>query len=730
MLALALATCQVATAQPPADSLESDEELGEANSAVVATALSVIESRRPETPSELLESVSILQQLGAYPEARVYLEQLAARTLDPRELALAQQQIGNATLLRLAADKQLWPQSQEFVRRVLAAARKVNSDPERLQRLIDQLSDADAEQRRVAMIALAAMGAHSVPALFDAIRDPVHLEIADRLQDALALVGRDGADALIAALGCPDPLLQAVSARALGRAGIRRSAAHLIRPALIGPGQAAEFASASLQQLGESGSLPIGGSVALLRRLAVRHLNGEPPFPPAFDGTLEMWTWDAESGNVVLNMLTAHEASAVAAARLAKDAYELDPSSENARLLLVSRLQVDQLLGGQDKLLPSTPGSAYAIGNAVGLKVIRESLVYALNHHHHAAVIGATQLLAEACVAEEATHQSWAPLTRALRSPNRRIRYAAARAIMRIDPRQSYAGASFMMDALIDLAETSGSTNAIVATPRADVADRISGMLGSLGFTVHRANSARACLIEAMRASDYDVVLLSDSVTHPTVDEVVQQLRKDPQSSMVPVILLSRQDRVSLTEHVASLDDLAIAMPEFADETTLIAKLEAAERTVATFSVPPSRRLEQSKDALRWLAHLAAYDQTYPWYDVMRARAVALRATSQPELLPVAIDLLGAIGDARAQKRLADLASQKSRAADDRQRAANALAEAVNRRGLMLRHSEVNAQYDRYNASESDDATTQEILGQVLDVIETQTRATSTSVND
>ena len=109
----------------------------------------------------------------------------------------------------------------------------------------------------------------------------------------------------------------------------------------------------------------------------------------------------------------------------------------------------------------------------------------------------------------------------------------------------------------------------------------------------------------------------------------------------------------------------------------------------------------------------------------MRARDVALQAASQPKLASAAVNLLGSLGDEAAQKLLADTASQKYLSVDQRQRAANAFAEAVNRRGLMLRKAEVYLQYDRYNASENDELTTQEILGQILDVIETQTKPTS-----
>ena len=297
--------------------------------------------------------------------------------------------------------------------------------------------------------------------------------------------------------------------------------------------------------------------------MALRHLEGEPPFPADSDGMVEMWTWNAELRNVVHNRLTKQEASAIAAARLARDAYELSPTLENTRLLLVSRLQVDQLLGGSDELLPRGIGSAYEFGTKISTSSACNALSYCMDHGHDAAAIGAAELIGDVCGGGVGRAAQWMSLTRALQSPNRRIRYAAARAIMKIDPRQGYAGASFLLDTLIDLAETSGSPRAIVATPRTDVRENLVGLLGSLGFSVYSANEGRPCLKEALRSSDYDVLLLSDSVSRPTADETIQQLRKDPQGRLLPVILLARQDQLARTERLASLDKLVVAMPEF-----------------------------------------------------------------------------------------------------------------------------------------------------------------------
>lgn len=734
-LIFVLVSCYVTRAQEPnpADGSNADsiDELVAtpvtAQPESVRAALRVIESQDLQTPTEWMNAVNILRKLGAFEEAKGYLDRVASQDLDAAALAKIHEDLGTVELIPLANDKAMMPEARDLVFKIFAAAKTTKRDPKRLRQLIGKLTDPDGETRRVAMVELAGAGAHAVPPLLDAYRANPSGDLFAEMDRALIRLGSGAEDALIAAVGAPDPYIQSVAIRALGHVGTKRARQHLIRPYFVGQFEVTSDAGNALRQLGGKYPTSPGESATYLGRLAKRHLDGQPPFTPEFDDTLEMWTWSAESNNVVFHRLTKQQSAALTAARLARDAYELSPTYENTRALLVSQLQSDQLLGGLDELLPKGVGTAYDFGKTAGAAAVCNALGHCLKEGYDAAAIGAAELIGDLCTNGVGGGNFWTPLTRALQSPNRRVRYAAARAIMKIDPRHAYTGASFMLEALVDLADASGVPGAIVATPRTDVRNRLTGMLGSLGFSVFSATEGNHGLREALRASDYDVMLLSDSTSHPIADETIQQLRKDPRGKLLPVILLARDGRRERTELLASLDDRVIVMPEFGDESALRVRLADVEQMVSGYSVPPARRLAQAKDALDWLTHLAQYSKTYPWYDVMRAQNVALQGTTNPALSTSAVKLLGYLGDEPAQKVLVATASQKDLSVEDRQRAANAFGEAVLRRGLMLRKAEVYGQYDRYNASETEDKETQEILGQILDVIETQTKPTSLS---
>ena len=236
----------------------------------------------------------------------------------------------------------------------------------------------------------------------------------------------------------------------------------------------------------------------------------------------------------------------------------MSPTYENTRLLLVSQLQANQLLTGLDELLPKGVGTAYDFGKTRGAATVCNVLGYCLDKGYDPAAIGAAELVGDLCKGGVSGGNFWTPLTRALQSPNRRIRYAAARAVMNIDPRRAYTGASFMLEALVDMADASGAPGAIVATPRTETRGRVSGMLGSLGFSVYQANEGRPALLEALRISDYDLLVLSNATSRPVADETIQQLRKDHRTKRMPVILLASDFQAERTERLAELDSLTI----------------------------------------------------------------------------------------------------------------------------------------------------------------------------
>ena len=127
-------------------------------------------------------------------------------------------------------------------------------------------------------------------------------------------------------------------------------------------------------------------------------------------------------------------------------------------------------------------------------------------------------------------------------------------------------------------------------------------------------------------------------------------------------------------------------------------------------------RLQQATDTLQWIAQLQATG--HPYDEFLRESDVASRTLFVPELLQPSLDVLSVLGTAGSQRTLVDLASNASMPVETRQQAGEAFANSVQQFGKLLTPSEMSLQFDRYNASETETRDTQQVLGQLLDILE------------
>ena len=703
-----------------------EEETPVVRSELVATALRSIEANDPQSPTELMRAVHILHRLGAASDAQVYLDRILNQLPKPDQLITVHKEIGTGALVQIANNKELGPDALTLVRAIFQAVRESKRDPERLARLIEQLAEKDPELRRQAIVGISEAGSHAIPALLDAYREPPEGVSVAILDATTKHVGARAEDPLIAAMGSSESAIQEVAARLLGIVGTKQARVHLIRPCFSTEPAIRDAARRSLTALDLGLPTERATATKLVEHHARQHLLGRTPSPVGVTGRLLMWTWSAEEQNVRSHELAGSEAQAVIAARLARDAFELNPSPANQRMLLVSRLQVDQLLGGLDEGLPRGAGTAYELATTAGATASSDALSYALQHGLDAAAQGATEVLGSlGDLALVVASGRRTPLVNALRSPGRRVRYSATRAIMSIDPRRSYPGASHLLETLVELAQARGRSRVLMGTPRQASAEHLDGILTSLGLSTEHHATTRELLLEVTASSDVDVLFLSDSMNRLSVSELVQHIRRSPRSAQLPIVLLVRDGQLRRAQRIASQNDRVTVMPEYADEDEVIRTLTAVEASVRDTAVAPQQRLSHAMDALSWLSHIAEYSQSYRWYDIMRARNVAKEAVTVDPLASQAIDLLGYLGDQSAQQLLLRNASLSGLSAERRQRAANAFAESVVRRGLMVKSSDVNRHYEHQKSSTSQDESAQEILSQVREVIESQTKAST-----
>jgi CheY-like chemotaxis protein len=479
-----------------------------------------------------------------------------------------------------------------------------------------------------------------------------------------------------------------------------------------------DAASAALRQLLEEVPSPRAAQI-LLSREADNHLTRRMRLRENAAGQVSLWTWDTVKRRPVSVARSHNDAQAHIAARLARDLFRIAPDSHDNRLLyLVANLENAKLTAGIDAPLPLGKGSIAAEAAAMGQKAIDDVLAHALRHNHIAAAIAATEILsAHASVTLlHCADGRPATLVEATRHADRRVRFAAAAAIIKINPTSPYAGSSAVAEAIADVVTAAGRPRAMVAAPRADHAQSLAALLTSLGYDATIATTGRDCVLRVTQSADYELLLLDVAIGEPEILWAFDALRRDRRTARLPIGLMADRATWDTAQRLARRDALTLVVSQAQDERTMESQVGRLVELAGTMAIPPSVRLAHAEAALGWMAATAG--NPHGLYDWKRHESAIRDALGVSRLTAKAAAVLAQLGTHTSQRSLVELAAQNARPLPVRQAAAAAFSRSVPRFGVQLTTDEIATQYARYNQSRDLDAETQRVLATVLDAIE------------
>jgi hypothetical protein len=188
---------------------------------------------------------------------------------------------------------------------------------------------------------------------------------------------------------------------------------------------------------------------------------------------------------------------------------------------------------------------------------------------------------------------------------------------------------------------------------------------------------------------------------------------------------MTRDFNQSLALEVAQRYERVTAFPLPYDEPSIAAMMRVVSPT-AIDHVAPSERRFYATEALGYLAQLAGPDYR-GWFDLHAAEPVIVAALRDFELRKESIEAAGMLGTPALQVALVELAGDTSRTLAQREAAIEALDVAVAKRGLLLTHPQLRAQYQQYNQAVDVEAEDVDVLGKLLDSIERPSGETSRS---
>lgn len=695
-------------------------------SAPLPTARTVSESlanrvlaQNPETVDELMRAVRDLSNLGNGKLVKDMVAKLEATGLDENQLADLEQRWGAGLFTRLALEPAYAPEGRKFAQRVLDAAKQRRAAVPRLNALLSDAIGDDPAKRSIAMRELRAAGEAIYPVLITRLQDPSRNEEHPQLVAAAAALGELVDPAMAAAVDADDELLQTNAAFVLG---LRKQRAALV-PLLeygLADGVSDQLRGAAREALQAFlGGIPTKEEATryLKQRAREFHAGGALGVGD-LEGQVVLWSWDATKSTIQAEYWLVRDASVLQEARAARAVYAVAPdAADHLRLRLMTGLAAAKVRGGIDQ--PVQQQAILQLCERAGAEQVIDVLREAMGEQRPLAAAGAAEVLGDLGDGTVLFSRGRpAVLCRALNADQPRVRFAALSSIMKLASREPFWGSSVAMERLTQAVTAAGSDRVLVGHPEVARGQTWAGLLSESGIPADVVQTGKEAADQATRHIDYQVILLSSRIQRPLLRETIQRLREQPACRQMPIGILCAASDLFPCQDLAEDYERVEAFPV---PYTGARVYEIYTRLLSLYHFPPtspSVRLRQSRQALGWLANLADKRGKYAYFDIERAQQAAMAALPLPESSDEAARVLGKIGNRPCQLALVDLASVATLPLQMRRASVAAFKEAVSRRGLMLYSKEVKEQYDRYNQSVNLPQSTQQLLGEVLDMIE------------
>ncbi len=680
----------------------------------------------PSTPIEQLQAAIALLDYQRPDEAYKYIQQIAAGKPNNNVLIGLHREFGSGVFIRLQREPGIQPEGGRLGKQVMEAADKFAHDPQRIQQLITQLTSDSPRLRSLATIELRNISVAAINPLLQVLADANRRGEHPRVRFVLYDLGQTAIEPLIAALDSPHPLLQENVIQVLGEHRTERAVPYYLTPLLSerSPPSLQAAAREALLKVRTVTPTPYEGALDLYNRLDNLLQAYVPKVEESGFELTERWQWNDRLKGVVRTDLTRSGVIRLEAYRLAARLHELVPDKPAYfQTYLISTLDHVKWAGGLDQPLSRGPGTVFAEAAATGPEVMEGVLVEALHTNRIGAATAAAEVLGE--IGNETLLASPSgqprPLAAALDHYDRRVRFAALQAVMQIDPRQPFAGSSYVTKALDHFLAAMGTRQVLIGHHSLTEAQSLVGWLAVSGYEAEVVIGGERLVPQLKQSADYELILLSDLLDRPDVNETIQYIRRDVNSHKLPIGILTRHENTKAMMKLAARFPLTESYPRPHDAQGLAWEAQQLSRLNGRDTVSAETRLSHARRAANWIVQLLEGGAQYSFYDLLSLEETLIRAADVPALAAPALKSLGLLGTPRAQLGLVDFAILHAKPLASREAAAKAFADAVSRRGILLTTDAILRQYDVYNDSARLDVKTQQLLASILDTIEAPT---------
>ena len=281
------------------------------------------------------------------------------------------------------------------------------------------------------------------------------------------------------------------------------------------------------------------------------------------------------------------------------------------------------------------------------------------------------------------TSDTWPPLIRALDAPDARVQFAAASAIMQLDPASRFGRSERVVEIFArELAGTS-QPQSVIIDPNVDRASIVASLVGAIGFDASIAGTGQEGFERAVSQPIGLAVVHLNSIRWE-LSQTVANFRADARTRNVPIAIYGPAGMQN------SVRELLTAQPVvYIEEANDTRDLSRTLRPLLAQITPPplnqQQRDAQRKAAAYWLRHIAQGHRTQV-FDLRPAEAALAGVVNEPELASDVLIALGGVPTASAQESLAEAVTAPGFDLAIRETAALQLAFHIQRFGVLVQN--------------------------------------------
>jgi hypothetical protein len=652
----------------------------------------------PKSADELFDATLMMVDIARIDFAKLYLNKLMEQPLDDATLMALRDKYGAAAFLKLVNVPELSGPATKLLDMSNAAAIKQASDPARVARLISDL-EGEPQQKAEAEAELQALGPAVVPGLLRVLNTPAQEPKYEAVMQAILRIGDAVAPILVGALDAPRETFRANVISMLGNLRASTAVPYLWYPAMSADElpavrRAALEALALILKIREPGgpdTFITQGAVARMLKSAREQFRNQAAWPVDEAGKTSLWMWSDSQGTVVRRLASPEEASDIAGLRFAREAVALAPERRDTQVLfLCLSLAADIRRGGFDRPVLTGPGTAHDLALSVGSEIAVDVIAEAFNSTRPIVAVAALRVFSQIGTLQQMNLNGTgrSVVTAALDYPDQRVQFAAATAILQIDPKSTFRGAPRVVEILKRALGSDGRPHAVVAEVSVQRGTMIGGFLRELGYEPLVFMSGREAFAAAAARTDVELVVLHPNIIRWPLTETMANLRADTRTANIPIVIHGPGRLADKMKR--RVQDFALVSFTLSSESTEDFDFQVRPflRSIKTPPMTPPERAAQRADAATWLAHIAQGRRT-KIFDITSAEGELSETLEDQNLGPAALEALGEIATRSSQQRIADLVLDNQFGLDMRRTAALKLAFHIQRFGLLLKQGAI-----------------------------------------